>query len=780
MVLAGGIAPAIAPAAARAGEPSYSILHSFQGAESNPQAALTSDGRGNIYGTTSHGGPSDGGTVFTLRTDGTGFQRLHTFVGGESDGLQPAAPLVLDGSGNLYGTTMRGGASNGGTLFRLRVDGSDFALLHSFAGASDGWNPAAALTSDGSGNLYGTASAGGASNFGTIFRLRTDGTAFQILHTFRGGAGGGRNPRASLILAGSGSLCGTTLQGGQPGVLGVESDGTGTLFRIGTDGTGFQVLRAFPAAAKDGLYPSGPLVADAAGNLYGMTTFGGAGFGTVFRVREDGSAFLILHSFAGLPNDGADPVDALVLDRSGNLYGMTKGAGGSGSQAIFKLRTDGAGYQLLHTFVEPGDGNAPSGALILDGSDVLYGTMSFGGSSNSGTLFSIGTDGRLFQVVHPFAGFTDDGSHPLSSVIRDGSGYIYGTTPQGGPSYAGTVFRMRPDGSGFQILHAFSGGVSDWGGPQAAVVLDGAGNLYGTTNLGGSSNAGSIFRMRTDGSGFQLLHAFAGGADDGARPAGALVLDGANNLYGTASHGGPTDRGVVFRVRTDGSGYQILHTFSDASLSSEGGGPLASLLLDGAGNLIGTTASIGTGGGGVFRMRTDGTGFGVLHAFAGGTSDGSQPTSSLIADGLGNLYGTTSIGGSSNSGTVFRMRTDGTGFRLLHSFAGGASDGRSPNAALLLDAAGNLYGTASSGGPSNAGTVFTVRTDGTAYRTLHTFGGVAGDGNFPVASLLLDGSSLVGTTEFGGEGDFGCVFALSIGRVHEVATPGPFAPVRKR
>jgi uncharacterized repeat protein (TIGR03803 family) len=759
---------------AHAAEPPYSILHSFQSAESNPRGSLTSDGRGNLYGTTALGGPSNGGTVFKIRADGTGFQRLHTFTGGASDGFDPEASLVLDAAGNLYGTTSGGGFSDRGTVFTIKEDGSGFEVLYSFAGgASDGSYPYASLTLDGTGNLCGTTLGGGPSNYGTVFKLRTDGTEFQLLHTFAGGVGDGRDPASALLLDDSGSLYGTTAHGGHSPVTypheGYFYDGAGTIFRIRTDGTGFQILRAFPVDASDGAHPSGSLTIDGSGTLYGMTQGGGSSSdGTVFRIGKDGSGFQILHSFAGGSSDGLIPVASLVLDRSGNLYGMTVG-GGTGSQAIiFKVKTDATGYQVLRTFVDTLDGSAPSGSLILSGSNTLYGTMAYGGSSSSGTVFGVNTDGNLFQVLHAFAGFVSDGGFPLASVIADGSGHFYGTTLYGGSSIFGTVFRIKSDGTGFQLLHAFSGGPNDGGQPLAPLILDRTGNLYGT-NLGG------VFKLRTDGSGFQLLHIFLGGADDGLGPVAALDLDDFGNLYGTTPKGGASDAGTVFRMRTDGTGFQLLHTFTYGS-ASDGSEPYASLFLDGFGNVYGTTAQGGPSDlGTVFKVRTDGTGFQLLHSFVGGADDGLNPRSSLTADGSGSLYGTTEGGGLSSAGVIFKIAADGTSYQLVHSFTG-ATEGGSPF--VILDGLGNLYGATRFGGPFGAGTIFTIRTDGTGLRILHAFGEGPLDGQFPGSSLLLDGlGNLYGTTEYGGSANFGTIFTLWPNRHRAVVIPGPFVPV---
>lgn len=561
LVLLGGISAEVTHAA----EIPYSILHSFEVAERSPAAGLVSDGRGNLYGTTAGGGLLDAGTVFTVRSDGTSFRRLHDFVGGGSDGLNPQASLILDGFGALYGTT----AGGVGTVFTMKVDGGGFQVLHSFAGgASDGAIPEAPLILDSLGTLYGTTVSGGASYAGTVFRLRTDGTGFAVLRSFGGDTSDEGSPQGSLLLDGSGNLYGTTIAyvATLPNPPQLLQGRLGTIFRIKTDGTGFQLLRTFPSSASGASFPFGSLISDASGKLYGLTAFGDpSSCGTVFSIGMDGSGFQTLHTFTGDSSDGCDPVGSLVLDRLGNVYGMTEGSDyfGVGLQVIFKVRTDASGYQILHAFVDKSDGITPEGSLILDGSDTLFGVTFGGGSSNAGTVFSIKTDGSLFQVVHAFAGMSGDGKNPYgSALISDRSGFLYGTTISGGVEDEGTVFRIRSDGTGFGVLHAFGGDSNDGFAPRASLILDGAGNLYGTTSQGRAFDGGTVFKVRTDGTEFKVLHTFLGGAGDGFAPSAALILDGASNLYGTTPQGGANGAGTVFRMKTDGTDFQLLHTFA--------------------------------------------------------------------------------------------------------------------------------------------------------------------------------------------------------------------------
>ncbi|MCE7959352.1 MAG: hypothetical protein DYH06_15655, partial [Acidobacteria bacterium ACB2] len=732
----------------------YSVIHSHMAGPGFPSNAVVADTSGNLYGTTYGGGASNGGTVFTIRTDGTGFSVLHSFTGGAHDGWYPRDSLILDASGNLYGTTYSGGSSNLGTVFKIKTDGTDFSVLHSFAGgAGDGWNPEASLILDASGNLYGTTYFGGASNRGTVFTIKTDGSGFSVLHLFAGGAGDGSNPEASVILDASGTLYGTTRYGG-------VSD-RGTVFTIKTDGSGFSVLHSFAGGPGDGQYPWASLILDASGNLYGTTYSGGASnTGTVFRIKTDGSGFSVLHSFSGGAADGQNPEASLVLDASGNLYGTTPFGGSSGSGTVFRTKTDGSGFSVLRSFAGgAADGRNPRASLILDASGNLYGTTAFGGSFDSGTVFTIKTDGAGSTLLHSFGGDAGDGSQPYASLILDASGNLFGTTAYGGAWDRGTVFTMKTDGTGLSVLHSFAGGAGDGQTPVASLILDASGNLYGTTHFGGASNDGTVFTIKTDGTGFAVLHLFAGGPGNGRHPASSLILDSSGNLYGTTFHGGASDAGAVFTMKTDGTGFSVLRSLPGGP--AEGQYPEASLTLDSSGNLYGTTDHGGSSNlGTVFTMRTDGTGFRVLHSFVGGSGDG-QACDSLILDDSGSLYGTTGGDGTSDLGTVFTIKTDGTGFSVLHSFAGGAGDGETPYASLILDASGNLYGTTYGGGASSRGTVFTIKTDGTGFSLLHSFAGGASDGRSPYAPLILDASgNLYGTTYGGGTADLGTEFTL--------------------
>jgi uncharacterized repeat protein (TIGR03803 family) len=364
------------------------------------------------------------------------------------------------------------------------------------------------------------------------------------------------------------------------------------------------------------------------------------------------------------------------------------------------------------------------------------------------TLTLAGTSPVLAQtetVQHSFNG--KDGSLPGQRLTLDSAGNLYGSTVGNYPSI-GSIFKLAPTGQ-LKVLYRFTDGQNRLF-TTGKLVRDSHGNLFGVDQTGGEFGEGSIFELTAAGA-FNVLYSFTG-AGDGAFPNG-VISDAQGNLYGTANFGGAFNQGSVFEF-TPGHGVKTLYSFMG---STDGGEPFDSALYrDAAGNLFGTTMfdggkiSLGV----VFKVTPEGT-ESVLHTFLGG-SDGAHPKGSLISDGKGNLYGTTSSGKNLKGGTVFRITTAGV-LTELHTFSG--SDGFDPNAGLAMDADGNLFGTTFSGGASNDGVVFEI-TAQDVETVLHNFSG--NDGSFPYNGLIIDQlGNLYGTTGFGGAFDQGTVFKLT-------------------
>ncbi len=351
-------------------------------------------------------------------------------------------------------------------------------------------------------------------------------------------------------------------------------------------------------------------------------------------------------------------------------------------------------FTVLYTFTSTTHGEQPDASLIQDAAGNLYGTTQYGGTKGGyGTVFRLDTAGKE-TVLRSFAG-TPDAEDPYSGLTLDKAGNFYGTTLYGGTGGGfGTVFKLH--GGKLTLLHSFAG-TPDGEDPRSVLVRDGAGNLYGTTQYGGTNGGfGTLFKLDTKGK-LTLLHSFAG-TPDGENPYAGVLRDKAGNLYGTTQYGGTGGGfGTVFKLDTAGK-LTLLHSFAG---TPDGVNPLAGLLLDAAGNLYGTTDYGGTNGGygTVFKVSAKGK-LTLLHSFAG-MPDGQNPYARLIRDAAGNFYGTTFYGGTFGYGTVFKLDPAGK-LTILHSF-NDSPDGANPIAGLILDKAGNLYGTTSQGGDLNCG-----------------------------------------------------------------------------
>ncbi|MGA8491334.1 MAG: choice-of-anchor tandem repeat GloVer-containing protein [Terriglobales bacterium] len=391
-------------------------------------------------------------------------------------------------------------------------------------------------------------------------------------------------------------------------------------------------------------------------------------------------------------------------------------AGGSGSE------------NALYSFAGGGDPKLPYAGLIFDKAGNLYGTSEFGGTYNQGTVFEItpNSNGSWTEsVLYSFTG-SEDGAQPYGSLVFDSSGNLYGTTNFGGDTNCnlgcGTVFKLSPGSSGWteSVLYTFTGG-SDGGEPDARVLFDAAGNLYGTTLLGGSINSactsgcGTIFKLAHGSSGWteSIIYAFQGGTD-GLSPYDGLAFDAAGNLYGSTYAGG-SGYGVIFKLTPGSSGWAetVLHAFRGGY---DGKSPYGDLILDGSGNLYGTASQGGYQGYGVvFEMLLNTKGRWaekVLHSFA--NTPAGNPVAGLAIDTAGNLYGTTMLGATRAScgggcGALFKLApaSGGWTYKVVHDFGHGA-DGYHPTGDLILDSTGNLYGTTQAGGAQGSGMVFEI------------------------------------------------------------------------
>ncbi len=704
-----------------------SELYSFAGGVdgSSPQTGLTISSDGSLlYGTTQNGGPGDNGTVFSLTTAAPYTKSvLHSFMGG-SDGINPYTGLLLDSAhGELYGTTEGGGTYGLGTVFRVSTTApGNETVLYSFAGGTDGANPVSNLVFNSGNNvLYGTTELGGANNAGTVFALATATNTESIVYSFAG-APDGANPVAGLAIDAFGRLYGTTMNGGE--------NGAGTLFNLTASNGTENIMYSF-ANGSDGGKPMAGVVLDPNGTfVYGTTSSGGTNqAGTVFAASLTSTTQLpaILYSLPTNAEPHYNPQASLLVNSMDALVGTSAG-GTNNDGAVFMVNPGGLwapasapvalytastlqgalSYPLtiLNSFAPATDGLLSESALVSDASGNLYGTTMLGGANNLGAVFKITATGE--QLLYSFAGGTD-GAYPKGKLVVDTNGNLYGTTTAGGTSGDGTVFMIsvRPTITE-TVLHSFSGG-DDGSQPYGGLVSDNQGTLYGTTCVGGANSAGTVFKISRVAPYVEtVLYSFSAGPSDG-NPEAGLVIDSKGNLYGStfgakASKSGGS--GTVFKLNTSTGVPTVLHTFGQGT---DGFNPKSDLVLDPAETfLYGTTAAGGANGQGtVYKVATlSPYTESVLYSFSG-RKDGGQPSSNLVMDGSGNLYGTTIAGGTASNGTLFKLTTASPySETVLYSFTAG-TDGGNPVGGLLMNNAGNtLYGTTALGGAFNGGTVY--------------------------------------------------------------------------
>jgi len=363
---------------------------------------------------------------------------------------------------------------------------------------------------------------------------------------------------------------------------------------------------------------------------------------------------------------------------------------------------------VLHSFSGP-DGNYPLAGLTMDRAGNLYGTTNWGGAYNMGTVFRLSRAGSgwILTTLHSFQGAPNDGAYPYSGVVFGPDGALYGTTYRGGQiTYndgSGTVYRLQPPATVCHavscpweetVIHSFGSG-DDGEFPQFGnLVFDRAGNIYGTTQLGGFSQQGTVFELSPSGGSWteNVLYDFV--TQSGAEPYSGVIFDSAGNLYGTASAFGPDDTGVIYKLSPSGSGWT--HTVlasNELRLSTL----YAGVVIDGQGNLYGAAGAGGPGGnsGGIFELTPSNGSwtFNTLYTF----SSGGGPVDNLTLDSAGNVYGTAEGNGLYNQGQVFKL-TPSNGGWLYNSVSFNGSNGESPFGSVILDAAGNIYGTAYYGG----------------------------------------------------------------------------------
>ncbi len=571
---------------------------------------------------------------------------------------------------------------------------------------SSGKQPTSDLIEGSNGTLYGLTAYGGGFGSGTLFQVNKDGSGYRNLRSFEADS----RPYASLVEASDGRLY---------GVAGSN------IFGINKDGSDYGIVHALPE-----IYSAGGLLEGSDGRLYGNSPE------KVFRVNRDGSGFQVIKSFAGTVNGPV--ISILVEGAEGRIYGTT-GSRASTGGSVFRVSKDGAEFSTLHVFGTAPEEEKNPARLAVDAEGMIYGITTHGGPGNYGGIFKLHPNTGAYTPLHQFRNFLTDGYLPNGITVGN-DGYLYGSTFVGGEYGSGLLFRIRTDGTGYQFLHSATNGVD--ANPWAPPLRASDGLLYGMTMDGD----GVIYRMEKSGSNFTVLRRLSLAGGDGRNPNARLMQGGDGTWYGTTAQGGTNDGGVVFRMASDGSDYRILH-------HAQGGLGQIEPAVDADGFVYVTTYRGGTNGlGTLVKIAPDGTEATVLRHFG---YNGGGILYAGVTLGPGNLlYGTTYTGGGQGSGTIFRIDRDGSDYTVLHDF-GGSKDGHAPLSRLLVASDGALYGTTETNG-----TVYKVNADGSGYAVLRRFSNVM-NGNSPGPMLLegIDGF-IYGVTKMGGTNSAGTVFRL--------------------
>jgi uncharacterized repeat protein (TIGR03803 family) len=717
----------------------YQVLQSLGKPEGTPRGKLVQGSDGYFYGTTYYGGSQGAGTVFKISSTGS-FSVLHEFDGAEG-GKNPQAGLIQASDGYFYGTTVNGGGSGAGAVFKISSSGS-FTVVHEFDGAEGGANPHAGLIQANDGNFYGTTFSGGSNSLGTVFKVDPSGN-FSVLHAFSSDNNYASFPQGGVIQGNDGNLYGTTSQGG--------SYSNGNVFKLDLSGN-FTVLHEFEAGINGdnnyGSYPLGALVQASDGSFYGTTNSYNSydAIGTVYKIDTSGN-FTHLTTLNGQSHDG------LVQANDGKFYITTYPYGFPDAYGeVYKMDSLG-NLTSLHEFTGGSGGENPYAALTQGSDGSLYGTTANGGSDGSGIAFKLDLSGN-FQVLGEFKGT------PVlkpNNLTQDSEGNFYVTSTAGG-SYGynslygdgfGTVFQWDTS-ENVTILHSFDG-YTDAAYPNTVMPTK-DGSLYGTTHGGYIDYwftdyvSSTLFKIDPAGN-FSTLHTFD--YSEGFYVDGDLIQAADGSIYGTAFDGGSNGYGTVFKVDPASGSLAVVHDFDEAT-----GGTYFGLIQNLDGNLYGTTyGSVSNNAGIVYKLDLSGN-FSVLHEFDG-AGGGSKPKTPLIQDSEGNMYGTTEAGGSHNAGVVYRLDLSGN-FSVLYEF--NESQVVSNLSSFVRDTNGNFYGTVLNTPDDNNGFLFKLDALGN-FTTIHSFNDT--DGYGPLKLIQVSDGSFYGITQYGGEYGGGVIFRLA-------------------
>jgi uncharacterized repeat protein (TIGR03803 family) len=635
----------------------------------------------------------------------------------------------------LYGTTLSGGDGNSGAICKLDVANNALTTAFSFE-AQDGAHPQCLkLEKASDGKLYGMTYEGGRYGYGVIFSFDPSNLSYTKLKDFD--IITGAFPNGSLIQASDGKLYGMTPYGG--------SNGYGVIFSFDPSTSMYAKLKDFDNTT--GANPNGSLVQASDGKLYGMTSGGGSSnYGVIFSFDLFHSTYTKLKDFdntiGGLPNG------SLIQASDGKLYGVTSGGGNYGSGVIFSFDPFSSTYNKLKD-LENKAAPYPNSSLMEASDGKLYGMTDYGGSFSFGFIFSFDPATSTYAKLKDFG--IGMGGYPLGTLIQMPDGKLYGVTASGGSCGHGVIFSFDPSDSIYTTLKDF-GSNNTGTSMHGSLIQASDGKFYGMTYNGGISNRGVIFSFDPFHSTYTKLKDFDN--TNGSYPYGSLIQTSDGKLYGMTYQGGSSNQGVIFSFDPTTSTYAKLKDFD----GTNGRYPYGSLLQAIDGKLYGMTSEGGSGNYGVIFSYDPATStYTKLKDFNG--INGRNPYGSFVQASDGKLYGMTSQGGGSSFGIIFSFDPSNSTYTKLKDFDN--TNGGSPYGSLIQASNGKLYGTASGGGSSNYGVIFSYNLSNSTYTKLKDFDNT--NGGSPYGSLIqASNGKLYGMTFGGGINGYGVSFSYDL------------------
>ncbi len=715
---------------------------------------LNTKAQTSFYGMRNRGGADDIGTIFKVDNNGNNFQKTHDFTTGFA-GVRPVGELTEYSPGVFYGTTTKGGTYDKGTAFRYDLNNGTYDVIYSFGNNSnEGETPQTKLLKANNGKLYGIAVEGGTTGDGVVFEIDIAGN-YTVKYDFTTFANGSYNDTISfeysnsLVQATDGNIYGTAIKGGQYG--------GGVLYRLDANGDNYAKLHDFDIAiGSDGYFPMGSMVLAPNNKLYGTTNRGGnaSNAGTIYSYDYTGNTFELLHYFQGTNLDYKNPNGNLTY-HNGKLWGTCPAGGANGEGLLFSCDTLTGNIVDTYSF-DSNSGYKPTGLMAFGnaqlGLDTLFGLTKSGGDWGDGVSFYyVPSNGSYAYFSFDDIGQATGNSCTSGLIQSSLDNHFYGLVEKGGTLDAGTFVKCST--IGLEKIFDFNGPGSDGGKPQASLLYASNGRLYGTTEYGGAYNLGILFTTDLTTGAVTKLVDFD--FSNGANPKGGLVEHPNGKIYGTTYNGGAFSKGCIFELDTASN---VLVNVEDLS-STNGSRPTGAPIVGNNGLLYFTTSIEGNGFGSLLKWNPVTGAIGVCHLFTNTGNDGTFPNGAPFQAANGIIYGMTNLGGFYGFGVIYSYNPLNNVYTKLQDFDDNLY-GRNPGLSTFDELNGRLIGTTTIGGSSNDGTIVDYNYTSNILSS-YSFTNSSTEGSKPIGIRRSITGNFYGVSELEGDNNTGTIFEFN-------------------